>query len=85
MYLEDKLLWLLPSEIRIVSAKVSIRRSLLHDWATQIEITDDSPRPEVKVLLNDVDEVCIGFPRSFGGTVGVDVNRQRVRNTNGIG
>ena len=57
--LEDELLGLLPCEIGIGSAEVSISCSLLVNRSQQIKFLDDVAWAEVEVLLNDLDEVLI--------------------------
>ena len=57
--LEVELLGLLPCEVGIVSAEVSVSCGLLVNRSQQIKFLDDVAWAEVEVLLNDLDEVLI--------------------------
>lgn len=57
--LEDEFLGLLPCEVGICSAEVTICSSLLVNGSQQIKFLDNVAWAEVEVLLNDLDEVLI--------------------------
>jgi len=86
MRLVGQFLWHFPSEIRVVAAKMSVGSSLLQDWATQVQVTDDASRSQVEVVLDNVGNFSISLARAgLSCTIGVNEDRQWLRNTNGIG
>ena len=48
----------------------------------QVKVDADHPRPEVKVLLHNLEDILV---RDRAGTVSVNKDRQGLRHTNGIG
>ena len=57
---------MLPRQINIGSAKVTVSRCLSVDRSSQIKISDDRSRTEVKVLLY---ELCDLFIIELSGTI----------------
>jgi len=52
--LHGKFLRSLPCEIRVVSTEVTVGGSLLQARSSQVEVSDNSSRSQVKVLLNNL-------------------------------
>lgn len=52
------------------------------DWLGQVQLLDDDTRSHVEVSLDDVDELFAGL---VGGAVGLDEQREGLRDTDGIG
>ena len=61
---------------------MAVLGSLAVDGTVKVELANDDTRAEVEVLVNDLDELLRGLLR---GTVGVDVDREGLGNTNGVG
>jgi hypothetical protein len=80
-HLELELLGLLPGEA-LVGTKVTVLGSLEVDGAIQVELADNDTGAQVKVLVNDLDKFVGALLR---GAVGVDVDGERLSNTNGVG
>ena len=78
--LQRKLLDLLPSEL--LATEVSVAGGGLEDGLVEAEVADDATGAEVKVLLHELHE---GLLVILGGAVSVDVDGERVGNTNGVG
>lgn len=78
--LQRKLLDLLPSEL--LATEVSVAGGGLEDGLVEAEVADDATGAEVKVLLHELDE---GLLVILGGAVSVDVDGERVGDTNGVG
>lgn len=78
--LQRKLLDLLPSEL--LATEVSVAGGGLEDGLVEAEVADDATGAEVKVLLHELHE---GLLVVLGGAVSVDVDGERVGNTNGVG
>lgn len=57
--LEDEFLGLLPCEVGVVSAEVTVCGGLLVDGSQQVKLLDDVAWAEVEVLLHDLDEVLV--------------------------
>jgi hypothetical protein len=74
------LLGLLPGEA-LVGTEVTVLGSLEVDGAVEAQLTNDDTGTEVEVLVDDLNELVRGL---VGGTVGVDVNRERLGDTNGV-
>jgi len=74
-------LWLFPGEN--FSSEVTIRGSLLENGVLQLQVLDNTARPEVKVLLDNFCE----FSRCLAITSAIVLHGQGqgLRNTNGIG
>ena len=51
------------------------------DGLVELELADDDTRPHVEVVADDLDELVRGLVR---GAVGVDVDRQRLSNTDSV-
>jgi len=77
--LKFQLLRLLPGED--VSAKVAVGTRLLENWSPQLQIFDDSAWPEVKVLLDDVSQLCGCFG---GGSEAEHGDGQGLGNADGV-
>lgn len=73
-------LGLLPGEA-LVGAKVAVLGRLEVDGAVQAELADDDTGPEVKVLVDDLDELIRGLLRR---AIGVDVDGEGLGNANGV-
>ena len=78
--LQRKLLDLLPSEL--LATEVSVAGGGLEDGLVEAEVADDATGAEVKVLLHELHE---GLLVVLGGAVSVDVDGERVGDTNGVG
>lgn len=78
--LQRKLLDLLPSEL--LATEVSVAGGGLEDGLVETEVADDATGAEVKVLLHELHE---GLLVVLGGAVSVDVDGERVGDTNGVG
>mmetsp|Transcript_14434 Transcript_14434/g.46649 ORF Transcript_14434/g.46649 Transcript_14434/m.46649 type:complete len:85 (+) Transcript_14434:413-667(+) len=50
---QRKFLRLFPSEGLILATEVSIDGSLLHDWASQLQVPNNTARAQVKVRFDD--------------------------------
>lgn len=70
---------LLPGVLLV--GEVAVRSSLEVDGSSKIEILHNHTGSEVKVLLDDLNELS---RRQLGGSVGVDEDGQRLGNTNGV-
>lgn len=79
--LELESLGLLPGEA-LVGTKVAVLGSLEVDGAVQVELADNDTRSHVEVVTDDLDELLRGL---LGGTVGVNVDREGLGDTNGVG
>lgn len=81
--LEFELLWLLPGEVRVVSAEVSVVSGLLVDWSLELKVSDDASWSQVEVLLDDFQNFSIGLV--LASSVGINEDGQWFSNTNGVG
>lgn len=61
---------------------MTVLGSLEVDGAVQAQLTNNDTGSQVEVLVDDLDELLGGLVR---GAVGVDVDRQGLSNTNGVG
>mmetsp|Transcript_105698 Transcript_105698/g.227848 ORF Transcript_105698/g.227848 Transcript_105698/m.227848 type:complete len:405 (-) Transcript_105698:20-1234(-) len=76
----------LPGEVRVVAAKVAIGSGLLHDRASQVEVTDDAAGAEVEVALDNLADLVVRLTRALhASAIGVDEDRQGVVHTDRIG
>ena len=82
--LENELLGLLPGEVGVSPAEVAVLGRLLVDRSEEVEFLNDVARAEVEVLANDADEVLIS-KAILHCAVGLDVNGERVGETDGVG
>jgi len=73
---------LFPLEVRIVTSKVAVGGGLLVNRTAEVEVLNDGTGAEVKVLLNNGQQLGVGLDTS---AVGVDIHRQGLGNTNGVG
>lgn len=74
----------LPCEIGIVAPEVSVRSGLLVPLvaaALQVEVDRDHARPEVKVLLDGLQDLGVGV---LASAVRVDVHGQGLGDTDGV-
>lgn len=71
---------LLPGVLLV--GEVAVRGSLEVDGSSKVEILHKHTGSEVKVLLDDLNELG---RRVLGGSVGVNEDGQRLGNTNGVG
>ena len=78
--LELELLGLLPGVAGVT--KVTVGSGLQVLGLLEVELPDDDTGPQVPVVADDLDHVEVG---NLSGTVRVDVNREGLSNTNGIG
>jgi hypothetical protein len=60
----------LPKELLVVAAEVTVGGGLLVDGPLELEVPDDATRPEVEVLLEDLDELLLSL--ALGSAVGLD-------------
>jgi hypothetical protein len=61
--------------------EVAIRRGLSVDGLLETELLDDHTRTKVKVIADDIDELLV---RLLACTVGIDENRERLCDTDGV-
>jgi len=52
------------------------------DWSLEVEFLDESTRTKIPVVADDVDELSVGL--LLGGSVRVDVDRQRLGDTDSV-
>lgn len=78
--LELESLGLLPGEVLV--GEVTVLGGLVVDGLGQVKLADNDTGAEIKVAANDLDELVRRLLRS---AVGVDVDGERLRNTNGVG
>ncbi len=82
--LENELLGLLPGEVGVSPAEMAVLGGLLVDRSEEVEFLNDVARAEVEVLANNADEVLIS-KAILHCAVGLDVNGERVGETDGVG
>ena len=68
-----KVLWLFPSEIRVVFPKMSVCSSLLIDGPFELQIPDNAPRPQIEILKDDVHQIGVLVSRS-GSPIGIHMD-----------
>ena len=78
--LQSKLLGLLPLEILV--REVAVLGRLEVDRISKVELLDDDTRPQVKVVLDYLDELVGRF---VGCAVRLNEDGKRLRNTDGVG
>lgn len=61
---------------------MAVLGSLQVDGAVQVKLADNDAGAQIKVVADNLNKLVRGLLR---GAVGVDVDGQRLRNTNGIG
>ena len=61
---------------------MTVLGSLEVDGLGQVKLLDDDTRAQVEVVADDLDELIRGLGR---GAVGVDVDREGLRDTDGVG
>ncbi|URD87558.1 putative plant SNARE [Musa troglodytarum] len=74
----------LPGEVRVIPSKVPISCSLQIPAIAsplKVEVDGDHPRPEVKILLHNLQYLLVW---DLASTIGVDEDRERLRNTDGV-
>jgi len=76
--LHGELLGCLPSEVRVASAEMAVGGGLLQDRSSEVQISDDSSRSQVEVLLHDLNELEVGLAGSLAGAIRIDMNREGV-------
>lgn len=79
VHLELELLGLLPGE-RLVG-EVTVLGGCVVDGVDEVQLLDNDTRAEVKVLVDDLDELLGGLVR---GAVGLNEEGQRLSNTDGV-
>ena len=77
--LQLKLLGLLPGEVGV--GEVSVLGRLAVDGLDEVELLDNDTGPEVKVLVDDSDELFRSLVR---GSIGLDEYRQRLGHTDSV-
>ena len=60
---------------------MTVLSSLEVDWTSQVELLDNDTWAEIEVLVDDLDELGRGL---IGGTVGINVDGEWLRDTNGV-
>ena len=75
-----KRLGLLPSEL--FASEVSISSRLEVSRLLELEVADEATWAQVKVVLDNLNELLLGF--ALGGVVRLDVDREWLSNSNGI-
>ena len=81
--LKLKCLGLLPLEIRVVAAEVTIRGSLAIDGAQELKVPDDGIRPEIEVLIHDGQQGVVVVAVE-AGVVAVHIDGKRRGDADGI-
>ncbi len=76
-------LGLLPGEVGVGSSEVAELSGFLIDGSEEVELLDDVAGSEAKVVHDDLDEVLVGHA-FLDGAVGVDVDGQRVCESDGV-
>lgn len=76
-----ELLGLLPKEVGVVATKVAKVSGLLIDRALQLKITDDAARTEVKVLVDDLEDLSV---RLLASAISVNKDREGLGNADGV-
>jgi len=71
----------LPSEIGVIATEVTIARRLEINGTSELEVANEAARAEVEIRLDDFEELAIA---DGARAVGIDVNRKRQCNANGI-
>ena len=61
---------------------MSIGGSLEVAWLLELEVADEAARAQVKVVLDNLNELLLGL--ALGGVVRLNVDRKRLGNSNGI-
>jgi hypothetical protein len=80
--LQNQSLRLLPQKVRVFAAEVSKSGGLAVDGAAKLQFLDDHTRSQVKVLLNDLQQLGVALLTS---SVGVNEQGHGVSKTNGVG
>lgn len=81
MFLESHF-GLFPGEVGVVSAKVAVFRRLLVDRAFKVQLFDNVTGAEVEIRRNDLLDLLVGAVNRR--SVGIDVDRQRVRKADSV-
>src|SRR6185312_5985219 len=77
-----RLVRLLPGELLLAAAEVTVRRRLLVDRAEQVELADERARTAIEVLADEaLDRALRDRPRAEG----LHVDRDRLRHADGVG
>lgn len=83
--LESELLRLFPGEVSVLATKVAVRRGLLEDGPTKVEITEEATRPKVEVVVNDLHNLLIRLAGAhLPRPKGIHVDGQWVGNTDRV-
>ena len=73
---------LLPGEVGVFSAEVTVGCRLFVDGATQVQVADDCARAQVEGLFHGFNDFVLG---NMCGAKGVDHDRQWLGNADGVG
>ena len=82
-FLQFQLLWLFPGKVGIFSSEMSIGGRLAEDGASEVEVSDDGTRTQIKVLFDNLGQIGVGHAL-LGGSVRVDKDRERVVDSNRV-
>jgi len=74
-------LFVFPCEAFFSSAEVTVLGGLGELWLTEVEVTDNLARTEVKVLVDNGEDFLVGL---FAGAVSVDGERQWLGDADGV-
>ena len=76
---------LLPSEVGVIAAEVTVRRCLLVPLVAsppEVKVLGNNTGPEVKVLLDNGKDLSIVLGAS---SVGINIDGKGLRHTDGVG
>lgn len=79
VHLELEGLWLLPAEVLV--GEMTILGGLEIDWLGKVELLDDHTWTKVEVVADDLDQLVRRLVRC---TIGVNEDRQRLSDTDGV-
>lgn len=72
----------LPGEVGVVATEVAARGGLLVDGAAEVEVAGEDTGAQVEVLQDNGEDLRVGAGAS---AVGVDVDREGLGHTDGVG
>ena len=79
-----EIFWLFPSKVRFIASEMSILSSLFVDRAFESQFSNNTSGSEIKVSQNNILKILVGIA-GLASVVGVDINRNRLGNTDTVG